>query len=148
MAQIVNLDELVGGDLVFKYNDQDYKIPGDVSTAKVFEMFQAFSELQGMTLTEDEEGIARAQELINSTLLSLFQVRQPDMEELPFGVRTLPIVIQEIMKLFGVDIVDDGDGSDALPPAPTSRRSRTTKSSQTPKRAVPKSRRSSGSRSS
>lgn len=145
MANIVDLDALVGGDLTFKYGGDSLKIPGDVSTQQVFEIFQAFSDLQKVTDEGDPQKLEEATKLIHDTLLKLFQVRQPEMQELPFGVRTLPIVIQEILKVLGVG-VDLGDGEgDAGPPAPISTPRRTKKSSRT---KAAQSRRSSGSRSS
>lgn len=144
MATIVDLDTLVGGDLTFKYADTDLRIPGDISTKTVFQIFQAFRELSDVQETGDPDQIQSANTLINEQLLILFQIRQPDMKELPFGIKTLPIVIQEILKLLGVNVLED----DANPPA----RSRARTSKQTKKKSSPKtsarSRPSSGSSSS
>lgn len=112
MAQIVDLDALVGGDLVFKYGGEELKIPGDISTERVFEVFHAFKELHDVAEEGKPEEVERANTLIREQLLKLFQIRQTEMTELPFGIKTTPIVIQEILKQLGVNIREEGDAEE------------------------------------
>lgn len=143
MADIVDLDALVGGDLVFKYGGEELKIPGDINTQRVFEIFNAFQELHGVTEEGDPAEIERANALIREQLLKLFQIRQPEMEELPFGIKTTPIVIQEILKLLGVNVRDEDEdsppeeGGKIIPlprPGPKSRSARTRKTTSARKK--------------
>lgn len=115
-AEIVNLDDIVGGDLTFMYGGKELKIPGDISTKKVFEIFNAFRELSDVQEDGDPEKIQAANDLINAQLLKLFQIREPEMDELPFGIKTMPIVIQEILKLLGVNVRDEEEGGGNVVP--------------------------------
>lgn len=148
-AEIVDLDALVGGDLTFKYEGDELKIPGDISTEKVFEIFEAFKQLSDVSVDGDPEAISSANKLISAQLLKMFQIRHPDMEKLPFGIKTLPVVIREILRLLGVTIRDE-DGDEPTPLLTPSTPTRKKPSSTRKKRAAPrkKSPQSRGSQSS
>lgn len=112
MAQIVDLDLLVGGDLVFKYDGGELRIPGDISTELVFGVFHAFRELHDVSEEGKPEEVERANASIREQLLQLFQIRQPEMKSLPFGIKTTPIVIQEILSKLGVNVREEGDAEE------------------------------------
>ena len=107
MAQIVNLNELVPEDIVIRYGTppKDYRLPGDISVDSVFRLFAMF---QALTATPVEgEGAALLADLknrfgdIEAELLALFQIRDPKMTTLPFGIASLNQVLRIILASWG-----------------------------------------------
>jgi hypothetical protein len=132
VAEIVDLDAVVPEDIVFKLAGKQYPIPGDLETEQVFKLMRLFA---GLKVSGNLAGVERSAKQLEAGLLDLFQVRQPDLERLPFGATSLRTVTVRVLQLLGVDV--GGPQPDPLP-EPTPKK---------PKRAVPKSRsrRSTGS---
>jgi hypothetical protein len=127
MPRIIDLDALVPEDLEFRYRGESYLVPGDIDGEAAWGLVKLYQE----GLAAQEKGSSEQQAadaLIQQALLALFRVRQPDLERLPFGLRGSAVVLAEVLVLLGFEIVS--------PPTPRPKE----------KMAVPRSRRSSGSR--
>jgi hypothetical protein len=112
-AEIVDLDALVPDDIEFKYQGKTYTLPGDIETERVFQLFKLFRELldaqQGTDV--DPEDVVAAVANVKRVLLELFQQRDPELKEVPFGVSALPIVMQRLLQRLGVNVSEDGEAS-------------------------------------
>ena len=143
MAEIIDLDELVPDDIVFKYRGQQYTMAGDIDTETVFRLFRMYAEFAEEN--EDADAAERTTIKVKEFLLQLFQQRMPDLEALPFGVKSMPLVMQQVLSGLGVDAT--ADPPPPPPPAPggktSTKRTRTGAAAKT--RTSPRSR---GSRSS
>lgn len=145
MAEIINLDELVPEDVVFKYQGKEYVLPGDISTESVFKLFKFFREmLEAQKPKDDEELDTKEIEdtvtKLKAELLILFQERDPSLKDVPFGVSSMPIVMQTLLAKLGVEVTEEGN--------PTEEEGKKTGKMAPPKAKPRKSRQSSGSRSS
>jgi hypothetical protein len=134
VAKIVNIDEMIPEDVEIVYRGKTYVIPGDVDGATVFTLLNAFRELAILgTAARGGEDVSRKLDTVakrlNKLLLGLFQISDPTLTELPFGTKSLPIVVREILVSFGLVPADD-----AVDPP-------------TPKASIPKTRKPSSARS-
>lgn len=133
MAQITNLNELVPEDIVFVYGAEstEYTVPGDLDGETVFKLFRMFGSLaQIMQAPEGTLQPAKVNKLardVDKTLLELFQIRHPELERLPFGFKSMPIVIRTILSHLGL-----GPGNSPAAPTPP----RSPKKSSRPKRGA------------
>jgi hypothetical protein len=115
MPQIVELDELVPDDVVFRYKGTDYPIPGDIdveTTFRLLKLFQRAAEAEGSTDLDAREQVNIE---VRDALLGLFQQRDPDLAELPFGVIAFRHVLSEVLQAMGLVFVA-GDGEGEGPP--------------------------------
>lgn len=139
MAEIINLDELVPEDVIFKYQGKEYVLPGDISTEAVFKLFKFFREMLAAQKPAEGEDDIDTKEVEDSVkklkaeLLSLFQERDPDLKEVPFGVSSMPIVMETLLKKLGVEITDEGN-----PPAEAAKKEKTGGKMSPPKGKVKK----------
>lgn len=129
MTKIINLNELVGEDIVFKYGQpvKNYRLPGDIDVDTVFELFQMFTTISEIKATDANEIVAEVKQKfddITAQLLSLFQQRDPKLKSLPFGIRGTGVVLRTVLAELGVSV----DQADPTPP-PLNRAAR-----RTPKR--------------
>lgn len=158
MAKEIDLDALIPDDLEFHYRGETYTIPGDVDTETVLRMFRMFQLLletrdlaQGAADADAKKfgaKIDKAYEEINSILLTLFQVNQPHLTALPFGVAAMPHVIAGVLQLLGVTadpLTGESSEESTTSPPKKPQRSAPRKRSSTAKGRSP---RSSGSPSS
>jgi hypothetical protein len=104
MAEVVDLDALIPDDIEFKHRGKSYMIPGDIPTQEVFKLYKLYLQLAEAETSEDADADAQeaATDRVKEGLLSLFQVLQPDMKQLPFGAMSLTIVLQTILLKLGV----------------------------------------------
>lgn len=131
MAQIIEMNELVPEDIIVRYGNPpvDYKIPGDIDVETVFrlfEMFQALSSTEGNDQEVFDSLKAKFGD-IRAELLKLFQVRDPKLKELPFGLRGTGALLRVILGQLGLVVTAEN-------PTPPKRKT-------TPKRTVPRARR-------
>lgn len=132
MAEIIKLDELVPEDIIFVYQGKEYTVPGDLDTETVFRIFKHLRAVLELRETREADGsipgedeIKRAAKSLHDLLLDIFKVRDPDLESLPFGAKSLPIVTEAVLSRLGVGqemLVEEG-------PVPTARASRSPKKS-------------------
>ena len=136
MAQITNLNELVPEDIVFQYGNPpvEYVVPGDLDGETVFKLFRMFgslAELMGANVDDaakTSRHVNRLSREVDATLLALFQIRQPDLEKLPFGFKSMPIVIRTIMQHLGLGVADDPSPAPKRKPQTGRKRSQTKRS--------------------
>ena len=127
MSKIINLDELLPEDLQFAYQGETYAIPGDITIEQVFRFYDLFDKMrEEMAADDSPEAKAKqgksAVERLQEELLRVFQIRQPHLETLPFGIRGTATVVSHILASLN-PTGDDEEGKKKLPP--TSRRSST-----------------------
>lgn len=131
MTQIVNLNELVGEDIVFQYGTPvvEYRIPGDVDVETVFELFEMFLGLSKIKGDDPEKLAADVQRGffdIRDKLLKLLQIRSPKLTSYPFGIRGTGIVLRSILSDLGVQVSNENP----TPPSPA--KPKVTKPSKVP----------------
>jgi hypothetical protein len=112
-AEIVDLDALVPDDIEFHYQGGTYVLPGDIATERVFQLFKLFKELLEAQKGDDvdPEDVVKAVSSVKRVLLELFQQRDPELKEVPFGTSALPIVMQKLLQRLGVSIDEAGEAS-------------------------------------
>lgn len=125
MSDIIDLDVLAPKDLVFRYRDREYHVPGDIPVDTVFLLAGKGAELAE---SDDIRAQHQAASELTAILLRLFQERQPDLEELPFGFATLTHVVKGLLGLIsGADTAGDDDA-----PAPFAEANPTVASTSSP----------------
>lgn len=126
MPEIIDLDELVPEDIVFKYRSTEYTIPGDLRTDQTLELFALLQRLAAAESTGKPGELKRIIGQTEAALLPIFQVHQPEMEKLPFGAAGLGLVLRRVLWLIGLlQIVEPGDEEvDPPTPAPLNRAAR------------------------
>lgn len=126
MARLINLDALVPDDVIVAYQGTEYRLPGDLSTKDVFYLMRTYERLGELAREDDGETPPTRddQEKIigdaQGELLRLFQIRQPDLEQFPFGFATFGMLLGAILTEYGFlgeAATDDGAEGDARPPA-------------------------------
>lgn len=148
-SNIVNLNEIVPGleTVVFKYNDRTFEVPGDLPSKTVFEFLALFDDLLGFqkdaadaVASQDPEKVLevrqKLQEItttIEQALLKVFQIRQPELKEWPFGSRSTVPILGAV--LAGLGIGGSAVAEDPTPPAPKPGRSRRTTQATTTSRS-------------
>ena len=116
MPRIV-LDELVPEEITFVYKEREYTIAGDIDVDTTFDLIDLLGR-HGDAEKQNDRGAARAvNKEIEGKLLALFQERQPDLEELPFGVIGYRIVLSQVLEALGLQVIDDEN-----PPTPSPKR--------------------------
>lgn len=134
MAEIINLNDLIPDDIEMQYGDKVYVIPGDLDTEtvlKVFKVFQAMLELVGKADASEAE-VKKAAKDMSDMLLSVFRIRDPQLEKLPFGRQSTTIVVSKLLQSLGLDV--GGDAAPPTIPAAANRSQRRKPRSSPPKR--------------
>lgn len=111
MAKIIDLNELVGEDIVFKYGTpaRNYAIPGDIEVVKVFELFEMFTSVNKLKSKKPEDLAVEVKQKfddIQARLLALFQIRDPKLKVLPFGIKGTGIVLRNVLADLGVNVTE------------------------------------------
>lgn len=127
MPQIIDLNELVPEDIVIRYGTPpvDYKLPGDMDVESVFRLFEMYRAL-AVTEGDDNEVFDQLKTRfgdIRAELLKLFQVRDPKLAELPFGIRGIGALLRVILGQLGVTVSEETP----TPPSPARKPPRTRK---------------------
>jgi hypothetical protein len=132
MARIVNLDDYVPEDVDFTYRGSNYILPGDVDVDQTFELLSLFIEAEDAQAGDLKRKHAYNKK-VQATLLKLFQVRQPELENLPFGQMALSVVLRETLVVLGLIVVEP-DPPVPPAPAPTPKPKRPTRPAASPRR--------------
>jgi hypothetical protein len=124
--QIRDLRALVPEDVVFQFPNGTYAIPGDLDVETTFELLALLQELGEADTAEgngsqDLEKIRAVSQKLSAMLLRLFQIRQPELEALPFGLVGLRLVTAEILKTIGLLVETEEVEENPLPPRPSQR---------------------------
>lgn len=128
----INLDELVPEDIAFVRHGKRYVVDGDLDVDTSLKLVGLFMTAAEAEASGDVDAISASNNALKEYLLELFRIRDPALESIPFGVQSLREVVGQLLVAVGLQIVDDDKVVD--PPKPR------------PKRAPPRSRRSTGSR--
>ena len=127
----INLDVLVPEDIVFTFRDHRYAVPGDLDVDTSLKLVDLFVRAGEAEESGDVDRVATSNRELVAFLLELFRRRDPDLEELPFGVIAYRAIVGQLLVAVGLQI---DDGTVEGPTRPTR------------KQATVRSRRSTGSR--
>lgn len=121
MAKVINLGGLVPEDVVFDLgHGRSYSVPGDLPLERILTLARIVQEADEAGST-DEQGMDMLERL-NHEALSILRIRQPDLEESPFGVigvqHFVAALMDELHRLAGEE-----PGSDEDPPKATTKTS-------------------------
>ena len=145
MAKLIDLDPLVPDDIEFRYQGESYFVRGDITVERALRLLKLLGDLDEPApphdapkkdLDEYEDRQGKSLLALEQELLDLFQERQPELEELPVGIRGVAEVTIALLTALGV-VQEKAVEPD--PSRPAARRG-------TPAGARKKSPRSSGSR--
>jgi hypothetical protein len=113
VARIVNLDEILGEDIVFVCREKEYVFPIDVSTGLVWKLADLYEKLTGIEtrIAEKQKAVEPVDEeqaayrtLVAETeqaLLEGLRDRDPSLESLPFGARGFQLVLATVLVQLG-----------------------------------------------
>jgi hypothetical protein len=146
VGNVYDLDDLIPKDIGLRFSGTEYRVPADLpidTTYALFELFANMIEAQQEAVAGDGGNADRATTAVKDLeqyVLGLFQIRQPKLPELPFGVAGLLAVVRVILIELGAISAETPERE--APERPLA--------SRTPKRATsvkkPASRRSASSR--
>jgi hypothetical protein len=134
-TQIIELDALVPDAIEFRYQDNSYVLPGDISVETTFhlqKLLTALAQAEANPKAVDEQEKLTLE--VEQVLLGLFRQHDPKLEALPFGVVGFRYVLAHILTVLGFGRDEPADDPpratprDRLPPR-NSRRSNTSRSS-------------------
>ena len=135
MTRIVKLEQLLPEDIAFEMPDGAiYLAPGDPPLQLILQIAELFERAGESDGADDEVGLDVLRRL-DAEVLYLLRMRNPDLDQSPFGVIGVQHFVAELLKAYNFAV--EGE---ALPPTKT----RTTKGSG----SKPRSKSSTGSRSS
>lgn len=114
---IIELDSLVPDDIEIKFKGETYTIPGDLDTPTILSVFKHFQRILNESDTDDDTVtdavIEKAYTDMNALLLEVFQIRRPDLKVLPFGQKSLPIVVATLL-----NSITEGEADEETDPTP------------------------------
>jgi hypothetical protein len=109
---IIDLDAAVPELLHVKCGGVIYDLPGDISIPDFLEIERLVKRLDGSTGEADEESTGSdTLQALYDKVLALFQIEQPELEELPMGPRRLGALIPQLYTAAA-----DGDGGEQKRP--------------------------------
>lgn len=118
MTRLIDLDVLVGEDIDVRLAGETYRIPSDIpaeSMVRLISLYQNAGEGDDDSHTETLQQIA-------DEVLALFQIRQPDLDYLPLGVKGAFALLTQLMDLYA-DPEDEASAEAPLDRKPTKVRS-------------------------
>jgi hypothetical protein len=109
MAQqkIIDLDAAVPENVKVKMGGEVYELPNDVPIPDYLEIARLVDRLG-----EESEDAAETLEALYEKVIELFRIAQPEIEDLPIGVKRIAEVL---LHIYGQEPEPDGDG--ARPPS-------------------------------
>ena len=103
MPRIIDLDVLTPVGPIVRKDGIDYKLPGDPPMELWLAIVDANHSFQAVSAMDGPEA-RDALQLFHDRLLELFQIEQPDLQELPFG---LPGMWAVLAGFYGASLDDD-----------------------------------------
>jgi hypothetical protein len=130
---LVSFSSVQFPDIVVVLDDHELRVPGDIPIPRMIEIDRAMRATVDENTSPGDQGDALM--VLYELLLGLFQIRQPDLTELPVGPRgLLPLALAVLNpESFREEAVPD-------PPAARRRAGTTTKSSTSSPKAKAKTR--------
>lgn len=108
MARFVDLDDILVEDVTVKLNGVEYLLPGDVPIEQLLTLQAAWDRMIDGDASLENVGV------LSSAALALFRVRQPELVDLPIGIRQIGKLVAGV---YGTDDVEDGAGVPTSAPA-------------------------------
>jgi hypothetical protein len=127
MPKIVKLGELLPADFVIELSEGErYTLPGDPPLELILTLASLFERTENMNgADENEVGLEVLRE-INAEMLTLLQMRQPELTSSPFGVIGVQHVVAQLLQAYNFGTAsdeEDEDGEENPQPASRSKRS-------------------------
>ena len=144
MTRIVKLGELLPADFVVELpGGEQFTLPGDPPLELLLKIAELFERSENANGDGGDIGIEVLREL-DDQMLSLLQMRRPDLHSSPFGVIGVQHVVAELLQAYNFAAVEEeGEDPENPPSATRSKRSSGSPSSSTSSR----SRRTTGAQS-
>ena len=114
MTRLIDLDTLVGEDIEVKLAGETYLLPSDIpaeSMVRLISLYQRAGE------GEEDDNVATL-EAISDEVLTLFQIRQPDLEYIPIGIKGAFALLTKLMDLYNDAPEGEPDAAPLDRPAP------------------------------
>lgn len=132
----IDLDVLIGPDVEVLIGDDAFMLPADIPAPKMLRLLALYEK------SDDGDGSIEDMRAIVEEVLGIFQIRQPELEELPIGFGGILVLLEKLMNLYSV-----ADEEDAPPARPTQARSRPSSNGSSRSRKPAAGARKSGARS-
>lgn len=104
MPRIIDLDVIAPAGVTVRKGGEDHKLPGDPPVSLWLGIIDAHDQWQVAAAAESNEALA----LFHDRMLELFQLENPELDQLPFGPAGMFAVLAGF---YGQD-VDDEDTED------------------------------------
>ena len=124
MARIVKLAKLLPEDIAIELpGGTTYLFPGDPPLRLIFKIASLFERSQADE-EGSEEGVAlEVLQALDDQILHLLQMRDPAIDESPFGVIGAQHVVAELLKAYNFGVEAEADPTPRKPARAKSRRS-------------------------
>lgn len=122
MTRIIDLDKIVPDDIEVVLQGDTYLLPGDIPVELMLRVEHATQQLN--SVTDSDEGQNVLADLLDA-VVDLFRIRQPDVDQVPIGLRQAVMLISQIYS------VQEDPAPD--PPRPARRAGTTSTSSRAKK---------------
>lgn len=109
--RIINLDAAVPEAITVVIDGENYELPGDIPIPDFIEIERLMKQLG-----DPETAGAETLEALYDCVLGIFQVKQPDIEELPIGPQRLGSLV---FQLYAGAADEDEGKAEAAPARPT-----------------------------
>lgn len=122
---VINLDALIPDTTIVLPDGNEYPVPGDLPIPTTLRL----GELADRLLAEDLDAASGDQVIrdLYAALLAVFQLRQPDLEEIPVGPRILTTVTYAVINPVSL----------TAPPEPPAKRPRAARARKPAARKAP-----------
>jgi hypothetical protein len=118
VPRLIDLDLIAPRGVTVRKGGVDYPLPGDPPVSLWLAIIDAHDEYIASSGAEQVEAL----QLFHDRMLELFQLENPDLTELPFGVGGMFTVLGGF---YGAELDEpDPPGADEAPPASTTRTKR------------------------
>jgi hypothetical protein len=138
LPQIVELDELVPDDIVFRFRGSEHSIPGDIDVETTFRLLKLFKRAAEVEESGDLDASEKVNVEVRDALLGLFQQRDPDLAQLPFGVIAFRHVLSQVLQAIGLVFVSPEDEDDPPTKRGPKKSPRSSGSPRSSKRSTPR----------
>lgn len=107
----VNLDELLPEPTVYMVDGQTYTLAADLPIDLTVELIRAIGEAGDAEAKGDLDAIRATNDRLAELVLAAFQVSDPELEALPFGIVAYRVIVGQLLAQLGVLIEADGGAS-------------------------------------
>lgn len=106
---IIDVDELLPGDVAFVVGGVEYLVPGDPPLPMVLGLIETFQEMQAIDGTDaaTPDRVAELTGRLHEQVTEVFRIRDPQVE-LQVGMRGLVAIVAAILDRMGADVLEEG----------------------------------------